>query len=92
MNRLDMIKNAVHKIQGNTEFRAAQAKINARFIKDCEAKIAKIKRRQDRQLERELEAMDENYNHVEPKVARAFAESLVGDVYRETTRFDNEWN
>ena len=92
MNKLDMIKNAVHKIQGNPEFRAEQAKINKRFIKDCEAKIAKIKRRQDRQLERELEAMDENYNHVEPKAARAFAESLVGDVYRETTKFDNEWN
>jgi hypothetical protein len=90
--RLEMIKNAVHKIQGNPELRAAQAKINARFIKDCNAKIAKIRRRQERQLERELEAMDENYNHVEPKAARAFAESLVGEIYRETTKFDNEWN
>ena len=44
------------------------------------------------ELERELEAMDENFNHVEPKAARAFAESLVGDIYRETTKFDNEWN
>ena len=87
-----MIKNAVHKIQGNPELRAAQAKINKRFVKDCNAKIAKIKRREERKLEKEVEAMDENYNHVEPKVARAFADSLVGETYRETTKFDNEWN
>lgn len=90
--RLDMIKNAVNKVQGNLELRAQQAKVNARFIADCNKKIAKIKAKAERKLDKELAALDENYNEVDTKTARKIADSYVGDIYRETTKFDNEWN
>lgn len=90
--RLDMIKNAVNKVQGNLELRAQQAKVNARFIADCNKKIAKIKAKAERKLDKELAALDENYNEVDRKTARKIADAYVGDTYRETTKFDNEWN
>ena len=90
--RLAMIKNAANKIQGNLELRAQQAKVNARFIADCNKKIAKIKAKQEAKLAKELDALDENYNEVDAKTARKIANSCVGDIYRETTKFDNEWN
>ena len=92
MNRIEMIKNAVHKIQGNPEFRASMKKANQRFIQDCEKKIARIEAKQERQLDKELEALDENYNAVNFKVARRIADDTVGETYRETVKFDNEWN
>lgn len=92
MNRIEMIKNAVHKIQGNPEIRASMKKANQKFIRDCEKKIARIKAKQQRQLDKELEALDENYNAIDFKVARHIADETVGEIYRETVKFDNEWN
>lgn len=92
MDRIEMIKNAVHKIQGNPEFKSTMQKANARFIKDCQKKIDRIRAKQERQAEKELAELDENYNHLEPKIARQIADSVVGEIYRETTKFDNEWN
>lgn len=93
MNRMEMIKNAVQKIQGNqSEFRATMKKANQKFIDQAYKKIAKIKAKQERQAQKELEALDENYNHIDHKTARLVADTEVGEIYRETTRFDNEWN
>jgi hypothetical protein len=92
MTRLEMIRNAAIKIQGNPEFRATMQKANQRFIQDCHRKIAKIKAKQERQLDKELAALDENYNAIDIKVARHIADETVGEIYRETTKFDNEWN
>ena len=92
MTRLEMIKNAVNKVQGNPEFKAQMKKINQKFIKDCEKKIARLKAKQERQMEKELSELDENYNSVDVKTARTIADTAVGEIYRETTRFDNEWN
>ena len=92
MDRIDMIRKAAQKIQGNPEFRATMNKSNKRFIEDCNRKIAKIRAKQERQLEKELAELDENYNAVDIKVARRIADDTVGEIYRETTKFDNEWN
>jgi len=88
-DRIAMIKAAVEKVQGGRE---EQRKINAKFIKDCEKKIARIKARQERQAEKEMAELDENYNQIDIKQAKKIAIESVGETYFETTRFDNEWN
>jgi len=92
MNRLEMIKNAAYKIQGNPEFKASMKKANQRFIKDCQAKIARLEAKKLREEQKELDKMDENYNLFDIKTAKAIAETEVGETFRETTKFDNEWN
>ena len=92
MNRLEMIKQSVNKIQGNDLFRETMKKSNMQFVKDCNRKIAKIKAKEDRKLAKEMDALNENYNDVDAKTARKIADDTVGETYRETTRFDNEWN
>lgn len=92
MNRIEMIKQATYKIQGSPEFVASMKKANAKFIRDCQKKIAKLQAKADAKADKELEALDENYNHIMTKTAREIAEIEVGDTYRETIKFDNEWN
>lgn len=88
MNRIEIIK-------------AAQEKINRR-----QTLVNKIKRSnrnaigysylesvvEDKKFFQELDALDENYNQIDPKTARAIAEIEVGETYRETLKYDNEWN
>lgn len=89
---IDLIRKAAEKVQAKAEFRATMNKSNKRFIEDCNRKIAKIRAKQERQLEKELAELDENYNAIDIKAARRIADDTVGEIYRETTKFDNEWN
>lgn len=89
MNRLDLIKNAVKNVNSK---KAAIRKANQKFVKDCERKIARLKAKAEREALKQLEALDEDYNQVDAKTAKVIADSAVGEIYRETVKFDNEWN
>ena len=47
MNRIEMIKQATYKIQGSPEFVTSMKKANAKFIRDCQKKIAKLQAKAD---------------------------------------------
>jgi hypothetical protein len=90
--RLAIIKAAVNKVQGNLELRAQQAKSNAKVLKASNSKLMKIKSKAELKLDKELDGIDENYNDVDTKTARKIANESVGDTYRQTIKYDNEWN
>jgi len=88
--RLALIKQVAAKRKAAAEFKRRQ-QINAAKVRrytdvvDRPARSAK-----SAEFDRAIEKMNENHNQWTD--APQYAEKYYGQVYRDTTRFDNEWN
>lgn len=91
MTRLEMIKAAAEKIErrkalakkfGGTSIgkltRAAETQLEARAAKE-------------KKFDEEIDRLNDN-THLYWNDASKFAEKYYGETYRETTKFDNEWD
>ena len=88
--RLELIKAAAAKIEKRKAFKARQA-ANAATIRRYTDEVEKPKRRKaEREFDAMISKMDENYNQWTD--APQYAETYYGQVYRDTTKFDNDWN
>lgn len=88
--RLEMIKAAAEKINRRKEFRARQA-ANAAKVRRWSDVVEKPSRAsKEREFDRMIEKLDENHNQWTD--APQYAKEYYGGVYRDTTRFDNEWD
>ena len=88
--RLELIKAVAAKIEKRKSFKARQA-ANAAKVRRYTDVVEKPKRQKaDREFDSMIEKMDENHNQWTD--ASKYAETYYGDVYRDTTKFDNDWN
>lgn len=86
MNRIEMIKAAQEKINRRKAL-VAKIKATSRVAVGYASRLAD---EEDTKLVKEIDRLDENYNHWTD--APKYAKEYYGDVYHETTKFDNEWN
>ena len=84
--RLAIIKAVAEKVKARNEFKT-KARASASLAKVMVKDIVKAK---DKKFAAALDKMDENHNHWTD--ANKYAEQYYGEVYRDTTRYDNEWN
>lgn len=84
--RLELIKQSAEK---HNRRKAFAAKIKA---KNSAARAAAERRetKNNKEFNSLINKMDENHNRWTDE--SKYAEQYYGDVYRETTKFDNEWN
>lgn len=86
-DRLALIKEIAERKGMNKpsfKMRARRSTAKAsRVVRDYTKNVA------DR-FDKEIEKMDENYNQWTD--ASSYAKEYYGDVYRDTTKFDNDWN
>lgn len=84
--RLQLIKQIAEK---QNRRKAFAAKIKA---KNSAARAAAERRetKNNKEFNSLVEKMDENYNRWTDEAK--YADQYYGDVYRETTKFDNDWN
>jgi hypothetical protein len=88
--RLQLIKQVAEKRKARAEFKRKQA-INAATVRRWTDEVEKPKRRKaNNDIDRMIEKFDENHNQWTD--APQYAETYYGDVMRETTKFDNDWN
>lgn len=88
--RLELIKAAAAKIEKRKTFKARQA-ANAAKVRRYTDVVEKPKRQKaEREFDAMISKMDENYNQWTD--APQYAEKFYGEVYRDTTKFDNDWN
>ena len=88
--RLALIKEVAERVQRRKAFKAklqAQGSKVRRYTDEVETPKRK---KADREFDRMIEKMDENYNQWTD--ASKYAKEYYGNVAFETTRFDNEWN
>jgi hypothetical protein len=86
VNRLDLIKSAAKK---------TQSKKNVTLRKKLKAKSRKVVRNatEDERTMRSMGAFDESFMFSSDKEIRKYADSMgITDTYKETKRFDEEWN
>ena len=88
-DRLALIKEVAERVQAKRAFKT-KAKVSTAKIRKILAPEFEAKKRIQDKFDRQIEKMDENYNQWTD--APKYAEKYYGDVYRDTTRFDNEWN
>ena len=88
-DRLALIKEIADRVQAKRAFKTKAKVSTSKIRKILAPEYAAEKRRLDK-FDREIAKMDENYNQWTD--APKYAEKYYGDVYRDTTRFDNEWN
>lgn len=88
MNRLEMIKAAAEKVNRRNKFKGKSAigKLTAAAAREYEARAAK-----EKAFDEEIDRLNDN-THLYWNDASQFAEKQYGETYRETTKFDNEWN
>ena len=84
--RLEMIKAAAKKIEFKNKQKANAAKV--RRWSDVEEKP--VRASAARKFDAEIQKLDENYNQWTD--GPQYAKQYYGDVYSETTRFDNDWD
>jgi len=86
IDRLDMIKKVAKKTQN---------KKNVTLRKKLKAKSRKVMRNatEDERTMRSMGAFDERFMFSSDKEIRKYADSMgITDTYKETIRFDEEWN
>ena len=86
IDRLDMIKKVAKK---------TQSKKNVTLRKKLKAKSRKVMRNatEDERTMRSMGAFDERFMFSSDKEIRKYADSMgITDTYKETIRFDEEWN
>ena len=86
MDRIAMIKAAQEKINRR---KALVAKIKA-SSHNAVGYASRLADEEEKTLVKEIGRLDENYNHWTD--APKYAKEFYGEVYHETTKFDNEWN
>ena len=87
--RLAIIKQAADRVQKRTEFRTKAKKSSVKALLSATPEF-EAKRIAEKKFQEKMAAMDENYNHwTDPE---KYAKQYYGDVYTDTTKFDNEWN
>lgn len=84
--RLQLIREIAEKYENKNLFAKKMRMQAIRARKISEAQQLK----EERQLDRQLQKLDENHNHWTD--ASAFAKQAVGDTFTATTRFDNDWD
>ena len=84
--RLQLIREIAEKYENKNLFAKKMRMQAIRARKISEAQRLK----EERQLDRQLQKLDENHNHWTD--ASAFAKQAVGDTFTATTRFDNDWD
>lgn len=87
--RLAMIKAAAEKIQKKKAFRA-KVSVSASKVRRGYDEEAEIRRAKSRKFDEVIEKLDENHNQWTD--GAQYAEKYYGDVYRDTIKFDNDWN
>ena len=88
--RLALIKAAAEKVAKRNAFKATQ-KANAASVRRYTDVVEKPRRKAaEEKFDAQMEKLNENYNYWTD--APQYAEKYYGQVYRDTTRFDNEWN
>jgi hypothetical protein len=88
--RLAMIKAAADKINARKAFKAKQAANAAKVIRWTDVDEKPRRKKAEREFDSMIAKMDENYNQWTD--APQYAEKYYGERYRDTTKFDNEWN
>ena len=86
IDRLDMIKKVAKKTQN---------KKNVTLRKKLKAKSRKVMRNatEDERTMQSMDAFDERFMFSSDKEIRKYADSMgITDTYKETIRFDEEWN
>ena len=89
-DRLALIKAVAAKIEKRKSFKARQAANSAKVRRYTDVVETPKRQKAEREFDRMIEKMDENYNQWTD--ASKYANEYYGDVYRDTTRYDNEWN
>ena len=84
VDRLALIAAAAEKVQGRAGFKAKVQAKGRKVVKNATA---------GRRSEKLVEAFDESAMYDEEKAVRKiWSDSGVVDSYRDTVRYDNEWN
>ena len=84
--RLAIIKAAADKVAARNQFKNKVRK-GTNAVKST---ARTIRREKDEKFDAMMDKMDENYNHWTD--AEKYAKEYYGDVYSDTTRYDNDWN
>ena len=87
--RLAIIKIAAERVAKRNAMRIKMKKgaIKAYL---AAAPHKEIIRKKEIKYQEKMEAMNENYNHYTD--APKYVKEYYGEVYRDTTKYDNEWN
>lgn len=89
-DRLALIKKIAQKVERRAAFKkklAAQGSVVRRWTDEVEKPRRK---KADDAFDQEIARMDENYNTWTD--APKYAEEYYGEIMRETTKFDNDWD
>lgn len=90
--RLALIKKVAERVQGQS-FKSKMTKKSAGIRKGARADLqerADVRTANQKRYEDMMAKLDENYNQWTD--ADKYANEYYGDVYRDTVKFDNEWN
>ena len=90
MNRLEMIKAAAEKVNKQNAFRAKMKTKKKAVRKGAADDLVKFAKK-EAEFDKHIEKLNDN-THMYWNDASQFSEKYYGDTYRETTKFDNEWN
>ena len=88
--RLALIKEVAERVQARKAF---QKKVRAKnsAVRRYTDVVEKPRRQAaEAKFDAQMEKLNENYNYWTD--APQYAEKYYGEVYRDTTRYDNEWN
>lgn len=84
--RLALIKQVAEKRQAKANFKKRLQTKGIAPVRKARSYVDS----EDRAFRKKMDKLDENYNQWTD--ASSYAKEYYGDVYRDTTRFDNDWN
>jgi hypothetical protein len=84
--RLELIKKVAKKVEMKSKGKAAMSAAKAAKKKPVR------KPKADKLLKMADEIVKNEYNENQWTDSSRYAEEYYGDVYRDTTRYDNDWN
>ena len=88
--RLELIKKVAAKVEARKAFKAKQAANAAKVRRWTDVDEKASRKTKAANFDRMIEKLDENHNLWTD--APKYAEQYYGDVYRDTTKYDNDWN
>jgi hypothetical protein len=88
-DRLALIKKIAEKQNSSKAFRTKMGKKKVAARRGAEYDLERLAKDR-KKFDREMEKLNENHNLWTD--SSSYAEKYYGDVYRETTKFDNDWN
>lgn len=87
--RLAMIKAVAEKVQARKAFKS-KLMTKRKLVRRGYDEEAEVRREKARKFDAAIEKLDENYNQWTDSAK--YAEEYYGERYRDTTKFDNDWN